>query len=139
MYIEGLNLKNDSVSAGDTLEIEVLLRPYRKKQVKKTFQLKIPSDASGVCEVLVRGGGIEPLNQSAIIQGWKTIENFKQLFTEISALETNRVIIEFNYERSGRRGTPTTRSLSMRAGASKETKRRRLKTEPPDFQVGLRG
>lgn len=132
MYIEGLNLKNDSISAGDTLEIEVLLRPYRKKQVKKTFQLKIPSDASGVCEVLVRGGGIEPLNQSAIIQGWKTIENFKQLFTEISALETNNeVIIEFNYEkRSGEGGGDSDDEDPLSKEEQEllsETKRRRLK------------
>jgi len=58
-----------------------------------------------LCEILVRGGGIEPLNQSAVIQGWKTIANFRQMFTEMSALETNNeLIIEFNYEKVSKRG-----------------------------------
>lgn len=105
MYIEGLNLKGETFSSGDTVEVDVVLRPYRKKQVKKTFKITIPKDASGICEVLVRGGGIEPLNQSAIIQGWKTIDNFRQLFTEMSALETNNeLILEFNYEKRSKGG-----------------------------------
>ncbi|MDD3915719.1 MAG: SpoIVB peptidase S55 domain-containing protein [Synergistaceae bacterium] len=105
MYIEGVNLKGESFSSGETVEVEVLIRPYRKKQVKKSFTITIPKDASGICEILVRGGGIEPLNQSAIVQGWKTIENFRQLFTEMSALETNNeLIIEFNYEKRSKDG-----------------------------------
>lgn len=105
MYIEGLNLKGETFSSGDTVEVDVLLRPYRKKQVKKTFKITIPKDASGICEVLVRGGGIEPLEQSAIIQGWKTIDNFRQLLSEMSALETNNeLILEFNYEKRSKSG-----------------------------------
>jgi len=105
MYVEGVNLKGESFSAGETIDVEILLRPYRKKQVKKSFQIVIPKDAAGVCEILVRGGGIEPLNQSAIIQGWKTIDNFRQLFTEMSALETNNeLILEFNYEKRQKGG-----------------------------------
>ena len=106
MYIEGVNLKGESFSAGDTIDVEILLRPYRKKQVKKSFQIVIPKDAAGICEILVRGGGIEPLNQSAIIQGWKTIDNFRQLFTEMSALETNNeLILEFSYEKRQKGGS----------------------------------
>lgn len=105
MFIEGIEVKGESFSAGDTVEVEVNLRPYRKKQVKKVFKIVIPKDAGGLCEILVRGGGIEPLNQSAVIQGWKTIANFRQMFTEMSALETNNeLIIEFNYEKVSKRG-----------------------------------
>jgi hypothetical protein len=105
MYIEGVNVKGDSFAAGETVEVEVTLRPYRKRQTKKTFEITIPKDAGGVCEILVRGGGIEPLNQSAIIQGWKTIDNFRRLFTEMSALETNNeLILEFNYDKKSKGG-----------------------------------
>ncbi len=105
MFIEGIDVKGDSFSAGDTVEVEVNLRPYRKKQVKKNFKIVIPKDADGFCEILVRGGGIEPLHQSAVVQGWKTIANFRQMFTEMSALETNNeLIIEFNYEKVSKRG-----------------------------------
>ncbi|WP_290682357.1 SpoIVB peptidase S55 domain-containing protein [Aminivibrio sp.] len=105
MFIEGIEVKGDSFSAGDTVEVEVNLRPYRKKQVKKIFKIVIPKDAGGFCEILVRGGGIEPLHQSAVVQGWKTIANFRQMFTEMSALETNNeLIIEFNYEKIAKRG-----------------------------------
>lgn len=130
MYIEGLSLKQETFSAGDTVELEVLLRPYRKKQVKKTFQMKIPKDVSGVCEIMVRGGGIEPMSQSALIQGWKTIDNFKQLFTEISALETNNeLIIEFNYEKVSKGdGHDSDEPLSKEEQELlSETKQRRLK------------
>lgn len=105
MFIEGLNVKENSFSAGDSIEVEVTLRPYRKKQVKKTYAITVPKDASGECEILVRGGGIEPLNQSAMIQGWNTISNFRQMFTEMSALEGNdELIIEFNYARGAKKG-----------------------------------
>jgi hypothetical protein len=105
MFIEGIEVNGDSFQAGDTAEVEVTLRPYRKKQVKKVFKLSIPKDADGFCEILVRGGGIEPLNQSAVVQGWKTIANFRQMFTEMSALETNNeLILEFNYEKAAKGG-----------------------------------
>ncbi|GAB1486209.1 hypothetical protein MASR2M79_12570 [Aminivibrio sp.] len=105
MYIEGLTVKKDTYAPGEKIDVEVLLRPYRKKQVKKNFQITVPSDAGEYCEILVRGGGIEPLDQTALNQGWKTIATFRQMFTELSALETgNELILEFNYDRVGKKG-----------------------------------
>ena len=105
MYIEGLTVKKDTYAPGEKIDVEVLLRPYRKKQVKKNFQITVPSDAGEYCEILVRGGGIEPLDQTALNQGWKTIATFRQMFTELSALETgNELILEFNYDSVGKKG-----------------------------------
>ncbi len=105
MYIEGLTVKKDTFAPGEKIDVEVLLRPYRKKQVKKNFQITVPSDAGEYCEILVRGGGIEPLDQTALNQGWKTIGTFRQMFTELSALETgNELILEFNYDSVGKKG-----------------------------------
>ena len=105
MYIEGLTVKKDSYAPGEKIDVEVLLRPYRKKQVKKHFQITVPADAGEYCEILVRGGGIEPLDQTALNQGWKTIATFRQMFTELSALETgNEIILEFNYDSVEKKG-----------------------------------
>lgn len=105
MYIEKIEIPEGPFTPGKVLEVKVTLRPYRKKQVVKTFELTVPADASGICEILVRGGGIEPLNQSAIAQGWETVSSFRQMFTEMSAMETNNeLIIEFNYEKTPPRG-----------------------------------
>ena len=105
MYIEGLTVKKDTFAPGEMIDVEVLLRPYRKKQVKKNFQITVPSDAGEYCEILVRGGGIEPLDQTALNQGWKTIGTFRQMFTELSALETgNELILEFNYDSVEKKG-----------------------------------
>ena len=70
------------------------------------------------------------MSQSALIQGWKTIDNFKQLFTEISALETNNeLIIEFNYEKVSKGdGHDSDEPLSKEEQELlSETKQRRLK------------
>lgn len=97
MFIEGLQVQKESVSPGDTVDVEVTLRPYRRKETKRTFTLTVPEGAVGTCEILVRGGGIEPLSQSALIQGWKTIATFEQLLTEMAAPEVNNeLIIELN-------------------------------------------
>jgi hypothetical protein len=105
MYIEKIEIPEESFSAGDKIEVKVALRPYRKKQVTKTFEITIPQDASGICEILVRGGGIDPLHQSAIAQGWKTVASFRQMFAEMSAMETNNeLILEFNYDKVPEKG-----------------------------------
>ncbi|NLB82868.1 MAG: hypothetical protein GX791_01350, partial [Synergistaceae bacterium] len=105
MYIEGLSVKKDTFAPGEKIDVEVLLRPYRKKQVKKNFQITVPSDAGEYCEILIRGGGVEPLDQTALNQGWKTIGTFRQMFTELSALETgDELILEFNYDSVGKKG-----------------------------------
>ena len=73
--------------------VEVLLRPYRKAQVKKEFKLKVPVDMIGPSEVIVRGGGISPLEQESIARGYETISSFTELLQEMSAQETNNEVI----------------------------------------------
>ncbi|MGI6784252.1 MAG: SpoIVB peptidase S55 domain-containing protein [Aminivibrio sp.] len=105
LYIEKIEIADNSFHPGKTVEVKVTLRPYRKKQTVKTFEITIPADAAGLCEILVRGGGIDPLNQSAIAQGWQSVSSFRQMFTEMSAIETNNeLIIEFNYDKVPAKG-----------------------------------
>ena len=125
MFIEGVDVKKESVRPGETVDVEVTLRPYRAKETKKTFTLTVPKDATDSCEILVRGGGIEPLSQSALIQGWKTIANFQQLLTEMSAPEANNeLILELNCD-----GMPDLRGADEEDGAPSPKEEEELLSE----------
>jgi len=98
LYIEKLKVDKKKIKAGEELKIEVTMRPYRKKQITKEFTLSVPEKAFGPCEVLVRGGGISPMEQESIYQGLNTISSFKELLEELNAREANNeVIIELVY------------------------------------------
>ena len=131
MFIERIEIDEKKFVPGQKVSVRVTMRPYRGKQVSKEFSIVIPKNANGECEILVRGGGIEPLEQDALAQGWKTIESFAQMFQEMSALErNNEVILELNYDKD----IKTDDKEKKTQGASKEereflseVKKRRLK------------
>lgn len=131
MFIERIEVDEKKFVPGQKVSVRVKMRPYRGKQVSKEFSIVIPKNANGECEILVRGGGIEPLEQDALDQGWKTIESFAQMFQEMSALErNNEVILELNYDKD----IKTDDKEKKTSGASKEereflseVKKRRLK------------
>ncbi len=101
LYIEKVSVDKKIVKPGEEIKVEVLLRPYRKKQIKKEFTLKVPEKSFGPCEVIVRGGGISPLGQESIARGLDTISSFSQLLEEMSAREANNeVILEFVFNNS---------------------------------------
>lgn len=93
LFIEGLSINKKEARPGDEITVEVLLRPYRKAQVKKEFKLSIPKEMAGPAEVIVRGGGIAPLEQESIARGLETISSFNELLQEMSAQETNNEVI----------------------------------------------
>ncbi len=98
IFIEGLKIDGEIFVPGQKVPVEVTIRPYRGKQSKKKLELTVPQDASGPVEIVVRGGNIMALEEDAIVQGWKTIDNFDQMLKEMSSLETNNeVIVELNY------------------------------------------
>ena len=97
LYIEEIIIDNDVVEPGGTIEMQVKLRPWRKNQLVRSFDLKVPEDASGTCEVVVRGGAFDTSIPVAIIEGWKSIDSFDRMLTELSAIETNNeLIVELN-------------------------------------------
>ncbi|MBN1332811.1 MAG: peptidase S55, partial [Synergistales bacterium] len=57
------------------------------------FKLSIPREMIGPSEVIVRGGGIAPLEQESIALGLETISSFNELLQEMSAQETNNEVI----------------------------------------------
>lgn len=93
LFIEELNIEKKDVKPGEEVSVEVKLRPYRKSQVVKKYKLKVPEDALGPCEILVRGGGIAELGQDTIAQGFQSISSFSQMLREMNAKEANNEVI----------------------------------------------
>ena len=93
VFIEDVNLSKKTVLPEGEFDVEITLRPYRKETVKKKITLKAPAGARGVCEVVVRGGGIEEPGQDSIAQGWRAIQSLDELLEEFSAMETNDEVV----------------------------------------------
>lgn len=99
VFIEKLKIANekDSYSPGDIVDLEITMRPWRKQATVKRFSLKVPEDAVGLCEIVVRGGGIEELGQDSILAGYRTITSLENLIKELNVEESNnQLIIEIN-------------------------------------------
>jgi len=95
LLIEDIKVPEEDLAVGESFDVTVTLHPYREKPQQKTFELTVPEGASGMCEVVVRGGGIEEPGQDTLAQGWRTIQSLDELLTEISSMETNdEVIVE---------------------------------------------
>ena len=93
LLIEDVTLKEKEVEAGKKIEVTVKLRPYRKNLETRTFSLDVPAEASGPCEVVVRGGGIAEPEQESLLAGWRSITDLEQLLTEVDAKEANNEVI----------------------------------------------
>ena len=93
LFIEDLEVEQKEFKPGDEVSVVVKLRPYREAQVVKKYKLRIPKDAVGPCEILVRGGGIAELGQETIAQGYKSISSFSQMLREMSSKEANNEVI----------------------------------------------
>ena len=94
VFIEKIDIpdKKDFYSPGDKVNIDVTLRPWRKRAMVKRITLTVPKNAVGFSEIVVRGGGIEEPDQAAIANGLRSITNLKDLLKELSVSETNNQI-----------------------------------------------
>ena len=91
--IEDVTLSKKIVPPGGSFDVEITLRPFRKEPLIQKLSLKAPEDSEGICEVVVRGGGIEEPGQESIEQGWRTIRSLQELLGEFSAMETNDEVV----------------------------------------------
>lgn len=56
--IDRIFVKKSEFQPGETVDVGVVLRPYKQERVTKTFQIKIPATATdGKIALMVRGGG----------------------------------------------------------------------------------
>ena len=87
---------------GEEIKIKVKLREWRNEVIEETFTLKIPENASGVVEVIARGGGVDPMPQTAIEEGLKTVDSLERMLTEMNAADANNeLFIELNGDTLG--------------------------------------
>jgi hypothetical protein len=140
LAIEDVIVSSDA-RPGETLNVEVTLRPWRREPVKKHFEVVVPEEAEGTCELLVRGGGTNSLSQIAVDGGWKSIDSFERLLTEMDAVDANNeLIVELLYDQTGEKarnarrgadGKPAQRPAPSLLPEEKEflseTKTRRIK------------
>jgi hypothetical protein len=97
LLIEDISVPETPLQPGDKFNVKVTLQPYRKKVEEKTFSLTVPEDAQGLCEVVVRGGGIDEPVQESLLEGRRTIRTLEGLLQEIDAMErNNEVVVELN-------------------------------------------
>ena len=65
--IDRIFVKKGEFEPGETVDVGVVLRPYRQPRVTKTFQIKIPATAAdGKISLVVRGGGTSAGMLSAV-------------------------------------------------------------------------
>jgi hypothetical protein len=138
MAIEDVVVSSDA-RPGDTLGVEVTLRPWRRGPVKKHFEVVVPKEAEGACELVVRGGGTNSLTQLAVEGGWKSIDSFERLLAEMDAVDANNeLVVELLYDQTkekpsqgGRKGKAAPRPVPSLLPEEKEflseTKARRIK------------
>jgi len=113
---------------GDTLDVEVVLRPWRREPVRRRFELTIPENATGNVELTVRGGGTNSLSQAALDGGWKSIDSLERLLTEMNASEANNeLILELTYDREPRAANRRNELTQEEREFLSETKSRRIR------------
>ncbi len=82
---------------GESIDVKVKLRLWRGGTQEEKFTMQIPNDATGACELIVRGGGVHSMPQLAIEEGLLSIDSLERLLTEIKALDANNeLILELN-------------------------------------------
>ena len=125
LMIEDVEAPEDA-KAGEDIEVNVKLRGWRIEPITRKFALKIPEDATGVVELVVRGGGEQPLPQTAIDEGLKSIDGLERMLTEFKAVDgNNELILELNAD--------TTGDIIRKIKSGKKDKAKKKTEREPDF------
>ena len=109
--IDRIFVKQSEYEPGETVEIGVVLRPYKKDRITKTFSVKIPATAAdGKVTLQVKGGGTRgfaamdlsgaagedsdmPVLPSSGLGGIANADNVKQLVTKYLEREKNNELV----------------------------------------------
>lgn len=101
LIIEGVETVSEA-KPSEEIEVSVKLRGWRSEPFTEKFTLKVPDDASGVIELIVRGGGTQSFQQAGIEGGWKSVMSLERMLTEFRAADgNNQLILELNADRTG--------------------------------------
>lgn len=125
LYVEDVEIPKGSFHPGDTVSFDVTLRPWRKAPFKRSYSLVIPQKVSGICELLVRGGGIAEENAEYVEAGWRSISSLPILIAELEAKESNdQIVLELRGQES-----LEAQIRKARAGAPEDLMNDKLKSE----------
>ena len=131
LFIEDIVVASDA-APGDTLSVEVVMRPWRRDPIRRSFELTIPENATGNLELIVRGGGSNSLSQPALDGGWKSIDSLERLLAEINAVDANNeLILELIYDKADSRPRPGV----QRAQAELEQEEREFLSETKSRRI----
>jgi hypothetical protein len=96
IFIEDVTTPSGPFRPGERVSFDITLRPWRKAPFVRGYSLVIPKNVSGICELLVRGGGIAEEGAEYLEAGWRSISSLPILLDEIDAKETNdQMVLEF--------------------------------------------
>jgi len=99
--VERIFLKQGRYEPGDTMEIGVVVKPYRQEPIIKTVSLKIPADTpTGRYQLLVRGGVVPQFRLGGVVLGGGAQDaqqsppaNVRQMISRLNEHETNTDIV----------------------------------------------
>jgi hypothetical protein len=89
LYIDDVVTPKGPFRPGERVSFDITLRPWRKAPFVRTYSLVIPEKVTGICELLIRGGGIAEENAEYMDAAWRSISSLPILLKEIDAKETN--------------------------------------------------
>ena len=99
--VERIFLKQGRYEPGDTMEIGVVLKPYRRDPIIKTVSLKVPSETpTGRYQLSVRGGVVPQFRLGGLVFGGGAQDgpqsppaNVRQMVSRLHEHETNTDIV----------------------------------------------
>jgi hypothetical protein len=99
IYIEDVEVSKGPFRPGERISFDITLRPWRQAPFVRTYSLVVPEKVSGICQLLVRGGGIAEEGAEYMEAGWRSISSLPILLREIDAKETNdQIVLELRGE-----------------------------------------
>ncbi|MFW5980400.1 MAG: SpoIVB peptidase S55 domain-containing protein [Halanaerobiaceae bacterium] len=133
--IQEAKVLNDSVSPGDTLDIELTLHPYRKDEFSKIISVDLPEDMNqGMANIVITGGFINSYNE--VPQDHES-EDYEIKQNQITGYKDFESIIEDYLD------TPKNNELIIQvypgqdfAGDESEVYENSPETEEPDYNEG---
>jgi hypothetical protein len=101
IYIEDVVVPKGPFHPGERVSFDITLRPWRKAPFVRSYSLVVPENVAGICQLLVRGGGIAEEGAEYLEAGWRSISSLPVLLREIDAKETNdQIVLELRGEES---------------------------------------
>jgi hypothetical protein len=99
IYVEDVKVPKGPFHPGERISFDITLRPWRRAPFVRTYSLVVPEKVSGICQLLVRGGGIAEEGAEYMEAGWRSISSLPILLREIDAKETNdQIVLELRGE-----------------------------------------